>query len=116
MRISIRDVAREAGVSISTVSRVLNATGPVSDQTREAVMRAAQTLGYVPNVSARSLKIGQSRTIGLMVRSIANPFFVPMIHEIERQLDLRGYPFLVEPVEDGQDELHKAARRRATTP
>lgn len=109
MKPSIHDVAREAQVSISTISRVLNATGPVSEETRQRVLRAAKHLGYVPNVSARSLKISQSRTIGLLVRSIANPFFVPMIHEIKRQLNLRNIPFLVEPVEDGQDELTKAA-------
>lgn len=109
MKASIHDVAREAQVSISTISRVLNATGPVSEETRLRVLRAAKQLGYVPNVSARSLKISQSHTIGLLVRSIANPFFAPMIHEIKRQLNLRGYPFLVEPVEDGQDELTKAA-------
>ncbi len=109
MKTSIRDVAREAGVSISTISRVLNATGPVSEETRLRVLRAARTLGYVPNVSARNLKLTQSSTIGLLVRSIANPFFVPMIHEIKRQLTLRGMPFMVEPVEDGQDELMKAA-------
>lgn len=113
MKISIRDVAREAEVSISTVSRVLNETGPVSEETRSRVLQASKVLSYVPNLSARSLKISQSRTIGLLVRSIANPFFVPMIHEIERQLSLRGYPFLVEPVEDGQDELTIAANSAA---
>lgn len=113
MKASIHDVAREAQVSISTISRVLNATGPVSEETRQRVLRAARQLGYVPNVSARSLKISQSRTIGLLVRSIANPFFAPMIHEIKRQLNLRDIPFLVEPVEDGQDELTKAAQMAA---
>lgn len=108
MKVCIRDVAREAQVSISTVSRVLNATGPVSEDTRSRVMRAVNSLGYVPNASARSLKIVQSKTIGLLVRSIANPFFVPMIRQIEKLLSLRGYPFIVEPVEDGQDELSKA--------
>lgn len=108
MKVSIRDVARQAAVSISTVSRVLNDTGPVSEATRGRVMQAVNALGYVPNASARSLKINQSRTIGLLVRSIANPFFVPMIRHIETLLSLRGHPFVMEPVDDGQDELVKA--------
>lgn len=110
MKASIHDVARAAEVSISTVSRVLNETGPFSDETRARVVRAAKALGYVPNASARSLKISQTRNIALLVRNITNPFFAPMLRVIEQQISLRGYPFMVESVEDGQDEMELAIR------
>ncbi|MEQ2519742.1 LacI family DNA-binding transcriptional regulator [Ruthenibacterium sp. CLA-JM-H11] len=72
---NIKEVARQAGVSASTVSRVLNAKGYVNEATRQKVLQAVQQTGYRPNVLAKSLKSGRSNTICLMVPSMQNPIF-----------------------------------------
>ncbi|RKP48996.1 LacI family transcriptional regulator [Cohnella endophytica] len=105
---NIKDVARIAGVGISTVSRVINNTGIVSKATRDKVLSVVEQYNYVPNNNARNLKATQSRNIALMVKGITNPFFSNMIKEIERQVDLRGYPFMIYHVEDGTNEINAA--------
>src|SRR5918997_2513254 len=72
---SIRDVAGRAGVSVGTVSNVLNRPDVVSETTRTRVLDAIAALGFVRNESARQLRAGSSRTVGLVVLDIANPFF-----------------------------------------
>ena len=79
----IRDVARRAGVSVGTVSNVLNRPDLVAATTRARVERALADLHYVRNESARQLRRGQSRTVGLIVPDIANPFFTDMARGIE---------------------------------
>src|SRR6185503_3406241 len=78
------DVARVARVSTATVSRAINETGAVSEATRRKVMRAVQKLHYYPNAHARSLALGRSDQIGLLVSDIANPFFPELVKAIER--------------------------------
>lgn len=72
---TIRDVARRAGVSVATVSRVLNGANVVAEATRERVLQAIAELGFNPNAVARSLIKRQSRIVGVVVPDIANPFF-----------------------------------------
>lgn len=72
--VTIRDVAKEAGVSVATVSRVLNSTGYVKEDTRVRVMNTIQRLNYSPNEVARSLYTRESRLIGLLLPDITNPF------------------------------------------
>lgn len=105
---NIKDIAKLSGVGISTVSRALNNTGPVSETTRAKIMEVIKQYNYIPNESARNLKMTQSRTIALMVKGITNPFFSNMIKEVERQVNLRGCPLLIQHVEDGVDELNAA--------
>lgn len=81
---TIRDVARLAGVSISTVSLTLNAPGRVSPETRQRVDDAVRMTGYAANPIAQSLKSGRSRLIGMVVADITNPFFGSLLREIER--------------------------------
>lgn len=81
---TIRDVAKLAGVSISTVSLALNETGPVSLETYQKIWAAAQEVGYAPNPLAQSLKSGRSRMIGMIVGDISNPFFGRLLREVER--------------------------------
>jgi LacI family transcriptional regulator len=81
---TIRDVARLAGVSISTVSLTLNAPGRVSPETRARVDDAVRETGYAANPIAQSLKSGRSRLIGMVVADITNPFFGSLLREIER--------------------------------
>ena len=80
---NIKEVARQAGVSASTVSRVLNAKGYVNEATRQKVLQAVQQTGYRPNVLAKSLKSGRSNTICLMVPSMQNPIFPEMARGVE---------------------------------
>lgn len=92
---TVKDVARAAGVSITTVSRVLNNPDLVASDKQDAVHRALASLDYIPNQLARSLISRQSKAIGLVVPTISNPVFAPTIEAIERELDVAGYALLV---------------------
>ncbi|MGV8847722.1 LacI family DNA-binding transcriptional regulator [Tessaracoccus sp.] len=91
----IKDVARLAGVSVGTVSNVLNKPSTVSPERREQVERAIEQLGYVPNVAARQLKAGVSRTIGLVVVDTQNPFYGTIAREAEDAAEERGLGLFV---------------------
>lgn len=82
-RRSVRDVAERAGVSIGTVSNVLNNPALVAESTRERVLEAIAVLGFVRNESARQLRAGRSRTVGLVVLDVANPFFTDVARGVE---------------------------------
>jgi LacI family transcriptional regulator len=82
--VSVVDVARKAGVSLGTVSNVLNRPDRVSVKTRERVLAAIDELGFVRNEAARQLRAGQSRTIGLVVLDVGNPFFTDVAAGVER--------------------------------
>ncbi len=84
---SIKDVARRAGVSIASVSRVLNASFPVTEQTRESVFAAVKELDYRVDKRARSLRRKRSGTLGLIVSEVGNPFFPGVLQAIERAAD-----------------------------
>ena len=92
---TIKDVAREAGVSIATVSRVLNKKGTVKEESVQSVLQAIERLGYHPNSIARTLKNDSSKTIGLVVTDISNDFFTRMARGIEDVLNDRGYNLFV---------------------
>ncbi len=91
----IKDVAKLAGVSTATVSHVINKTRFVSDETKRRVLGAIENAGYTPNIHARNLASGQSRTLGLIISDITNPFFPDLVKSIqERTLEL-GYDVIV---------------------
>src|SRR3954447_12291277 len=90
MRASIREVATRAGVSVGTVSNVLNRPEVVSPATRDRVLGAIADLGFVRNESARQLRAGRSRTIGLVVLDIANPFFTDVARGVEDVANEQG--------------------------
>ncbi|MED1673048.1 LacI family DNA-binding transcriptional regulator [Pallidibacillus thermolactis] len=92
---SIRDVAKEAGVSPATVSRVLNNSGYVHEDTRKAVLQAVKKLNYKPNEVARSLYKGKSKLIGLVLPDITNPFFPELARGVEDYLQKKGYRLLL---------------------
>jgi LacI family transcriptional regulator len=91
MALTIRDVAREANVSTATVSHVLNKTGQVSPKTRGHVLAVVRRLGYFPNAHARNLAWGSSRTLGMIVSDIQNPFFPEIIKSFEARARHLGY-------------------------
>ncbi|MDN5307259.1 MAG: LacI family transcriptional regulator, partial [Eubacteriaceae bacterium] len=74
MKVKIVDVAREANVSVATVSRVVNNIPLVNEETRERVLEAIKKTGYKPNAIARSLKIQKTHTMGIMIPDITNPY------------------------------------------
>ncbi|MCY0885351.1 MAG: LacI family DNA-binding transcriptional regulator, partial [Firmicutes bacterium] len=67
---TIKDVARKAGVGVGTVSRVLNGTGPVSPETRRAVLAAVEALGYMPSTTARAMVTKRTQTVGVLLPDI----------------------------------------------
>lgn len=91
MSLNIYDIAKEAGVSIATVSRVINNTGNVSDKTRKKVENVIKRVGYKPNEVARGLATSSTKTIGVMVPDIRNPFHSQAAFEIEQNLIKKGY-------------------------
>ena len=92
---NIKEVSRLAGVSISTVSRVLNESGPVSDGTREKVMSVVEQLDYKPNAMAQALVTNRSNGIGVIVNEIASPFYNGIISGIERTIESEGMHLVV---------------------
>jgi LacI family transcriptional regulator len=92
---SIRHIAKLAGTSVSSVSRVLNNSGYASPELRERVEAAIRTLNYTPSKGARMLRGAPSRMIGLMLPSIDVPFFGILAHAIEQELFQRGYQTLI---------------------
>ena len=94
-RACIKDVAKLAKVSTATVSHVTNETRFVSHQTKQRVLRAIETAGYTPNIHARNLASGQSRTLGLIISDITNPFFPELVKAIQEEALARGYQVLV---------------------
>jgi LacI family transcriptional regulator len=87
---SLKDVAKVAGVSVTTVSRFLNGSLELPDRTREMIETAIRDLNYAPNPHARRLSLGRSDTIGLVVPDIATPFFSTLVASVEAEADRRG--------------------------
>lgn len=106
---TIKDIAESCGVSISTVSRVLNNHPDVSPKVREKVLETARKAHYVPNNSARDLVKARSEGIGLIVRGVGNPFFTEVIHAIERAIDAAGYSMSLHQIGTDDDELLSGA-------
>ncbi|GAB3347922.1 LacI family DNA-binding transcriptional regulator [Amycolatopsis echigonensis] len=94
-RPTINDVARRAGVSKSLVSLVMRGAPQVSDARREAVLDAARQLGYRPNTVARSLVEGHTRTIGVVVSDLRNPWYVDILDGLRRTLKANGLRVLI---------------------
>jgi len=95
MTVTIRDVAREAGVSISTVSRALAAPEQVAEATRTLVQATATRMGYRPNRNARSLITGRNGSIGLVVPDLENPFFGSVCKGVQARARAAGYTVFV---------------------
>jgi len=92
---TLKDVAKLAGVTVTTVSRVLNNRGYISGETRHKVMSAMKSLDYQPNELARSLIFQRTRIIGLIVPSVVHPFFGALANAIEFEATKRGYKILL---------------------
>ncbi|OWT73566.1 MULTISPECIES: substrate-binding domain-containing protein [unclassified Achromobacter] len=94
-RATIRDVARQAGVSIGTASRALNRTGRVSDETIALVAKAARQLGYAPDGVARSMRTRSTGVVGILVSDLSNPLYAAIITAAETAFQAAGYSLVV---------------------
>ncbi len=94
-RTTIAEVAKRAGVSISTVSRVMNGLDRVHPETRERVSNVIQTLRYQPSAFARGLAIQQTRTLGFVIPTISDPFYLNIVRGVEEKAAAAGYSLLV---------------------
>lgn len=103
-------VAKRAGVSTATVSRVLNNLNVVKGTTRTRVLKAAEELKYHPNLHARSLARGKSRTLGIFVSNMENPFFFDIYHTLESAAHARGYEVVVANTDYRSEQLLASVR------
>ncbi|MEL7114146.1 MAG: LacI family DNA-binding transcriptional regulator [Pseudomonadota bacterium] len=110
-RPTIRTVAAEAGVSVSTVSQVMRGEGRISDETRKKVLRAADKVNYVLNRSAAAMRSGESKDIGLLIHNIRNPFNAEVVLGVNSYLEEQGYLVFVL---DALDDLARQKRYLTT--
>ena len=94
-RTTLRDVAREAGVSVATASRVLNGSPYVSQETRDGVQRVFARLDYAPDPLARALNAGGTNTVGAVIPTIDHAIFAAFLQALEAKLDSNGYSLLI---------------------
>ena len=118
-RITMKDVAKEAGVSVATISYVLNGKESISEETKERVMVAIKKLNYVPNLAARSLVNQSSGLIGVVIPQTEdsnmlmfnNPFYSEMIGSIEYQARIQGYQILISGTDADEGYIRMAKER-----
>src|SRR5580693_4605694 len=92
---TLKEVAVKAGISVATVSYVLNDSRKVRPETEQRVLWAAKELGYLPNTAARSLVVGRSSIVGLIVPDIGNPFFPEILKTFQEEANLSGMETIV---------------------
>ena len=106
---TIKDIARLCGVSVSTVSRVLNQHPDVSDPIREKVLAVVEEYHYVPNNSARNLVRAKNDSVGVIVRGVGNLFFTDLLHVISRELHKQGMAMILRQIGTGDNEIQAGA-------
>ncbi len=108
MRVTLKTIAEEAGVSITTVSRALAGYGDVNEQTRRRIIEIAERLGYQPNLTARHLRSKRTYTIGMVIPRTAHysdPFFMELVAGVGKQAAEHGYDLLLSAQMQGEEEL-----------
>ena len=106
--ITIKDIAKKCGVGVSTVSRAINNHPDISEETRTMIMEVIKESNFVPNKSARNLKLLDTKTIAVLIKGIDNPFFQNMIKVFEEEIQDRKYSFILHRVDSNQDEVEVA--------
>lgn len=110
MAVTIRDIAKESGVSRTTVSRVINNSGYVKEDTRLKVEEAIRKLNYSPNAIARSLSTQKTNTIGVVVPEINNPFFGEIVRGISEEADKAGLNIILCNTDSREDKEYEALK------
>jgi DNA-binding LacI/PurR family transcriptional regulator len=104
MKPTIYNVAKEAGVSIATVSKVINRTGSISERTRKKVFQVMKKLNYQPSVVASALTGKQTKTIGLIIPDISNPFFAEIARSIEDRSHEQGFNVIMCSTDNNEEK------------
>ena len=104
---SIRDVAIKAGVGIGTVSRALNGSGYISDETKQKIMQAVEELNYKPNELAQNLFRNKSGFIGIVVTNLSHPFMASLVKHVENNLYTNGYKCMLCEVGDNPNRIEE---------
>lgn len=116
MKITLKDIARELGVNVSTVSRAINGKPGVSEELRKKILEFAKMKGYSPDLAAVGLRKGKTKIIGVLIPDISNPFFAQILHGMERVFYPLGYHVLLcstdENVEKEEDNLRTLLSQR----
>ncbi|MDE6220223.1 MAG: LacI family transcriptional regulator [Lachnospiraceae bacterium] len=107
---TIKDIAKICGVGVSTVSRAINDHPDINPETKEKIMSTIREYGYVPNDSARNLKRVDAKAIAVLVKGIANPFFINMIKVIEQECKKKHYAMELSHIEADEDEVDVAQK------
>jgi len=107
-RVTLKDVAKEANVSLGTASYAVNGNGSVDEQNRAHILKVAKQLGYRQNMSARAMRTGRTGALGLVVPDFSNPFFTTLAEFVMRAARLKGYGVFVSNTE-GSDALEQEA-------
>lgn len=106
--ITIKDIAKMCGCGVSTVSRALNNHPDINEETRKKILAVVKKYNFIPNNSARNLKITDSKTIAILIKGIANPFFMKMIKVMENEIRRQKYSLILQHVDFDQDEVDVA--------
>ena len=106
---TIKDIARLCGVSVSTVSRVLNDRPDVSEENRRRVLEVIESSNYIPNNTARDLVKTKSDAIGLVVRGVSNPFYTDIIRAVEDGITAEGFTMVMQQIGTCDDEIKRGA-------
>jgi LacI family transcriptional regulator len=108
MRVTIREVARAAGVSVATVSRVLNESGPVAGETRDRIRRVAGELRYIPNGAARSLSMRRTGTLGVLLPDLYGEFFSEVIRGLDQAAQRARFHLLLSSSHNNRHDIEAA--------
>lgn len=108
--VTIKDVAKRAGVSVATVSRVFNGSGPVSETAALRIRDVAASLNYVPHYGARSLITSKTATLGVLLPDLFGEFFSEVIRGMDQMAQQHSYQLLVSSSHDGKSEIERAMR------
>jgi len=108
--ITIIEIAKMCGVSVSTVSRAMNNHPDINQETKDRVMQIIKEYHYVPNNSARNLKRSDARSIAVLIKGISNPFFSKMIKVFEQEIQKHKYSMVLQHIEENQDEVEVAVQ------
>lgn len=104
---TMKDIARIAKVSTSTVSHVINNTRYVSDEIREKIMKVVNELNYTPSAVARSLKVKETKTLGMLVTATSNPFFAEVVSGVEQYCNQHHYNLIISNIDGNEQRLQQ---------
>ena len=107
---TIKDIARISGCSVSTISRVINDRPDVRPETKEHVLKVMREAGFTPNTNARQLKIQQSRSLVFVVKGTRNIFFSDFLVQLQRAATLYGYNGIVSYLDENANEIDAAEK------